>query len=105
MVFERVRAHGLWRSLVSALDWGSRGREFKSPQPDGKRAGHEGCQLSWHPLFCPLANPVLIRGLVTCRIGGLRAGEPCQARRVADAREPAEAGRDVELRALPRPWS
>ena len=26
--------HGLWRSLVSALDWGSRGREFKSPQPD-----------------------------------------------------------------------
>ena len=27
-------AHGLWRSLVSALDWGSRGREFKSPQPD-----------------------------------------------------------------------
>ena len=27
-------SHGLWRSLVSALDWGSRGREFKSPQPD-----------------------------------------------------------------------
>jgi hypothetical protein len=26
--------HGLWRSLVSALDWGSRGREFESPQPD-----------------------------------------------------------------------
>ena len=25
---------GLWRSLVSALDWGSRGREFKSRQPD-----------------------------------------------------------------------
>jgi hypothetical protein len=25
---------GLWRSLVSALDWGSRGREFESPQPD-----------------------------------------------------------------------
>ena len=22
--------------MVSALDWGSRGREFKSPQPDGK---------------------------------------------------------------------
>ncbi len=30
---------GLWRSLVSALDWGSRGREFKSPQPDGEGAG------------------------------------------------------------------
>ena len=27
-------AHGLWRSLVSALDWGSRGRRFKSGQPD-----------------------------------------------------------------------
>jgi hypothetical protein len=27
-------ARGLWRSLVSALDWGSRGRGFKSPQPD-----------------------------------------------------------------------
>ncbi len=26
--------NGLWRSLVSALDWGSRGREFESPQPD-----------------------------------------------------------------------
>ena len=33
------RAHGLWRSLVSALDWGSRGREFKSPQPDSEGAG------------------------------------------------------------------
>ena len=29
-----IPSHGLWRSLVSALDWGSRGREFKSPQPD-----------------------------------------------------------------------
>ena len=27
---------GLWRSLVSALDWGSRGREFESPQPDNQ---------------------------------------------------------------------
>ena len=40
MVFEQVVAHGLWRSLVSALDWGSRGREFKSPQPDVVSAGH-----------------------------------------------------------------
>src|SRR5581483_6518871 len=36
VVFPQVRVHGLWRSLVSALDWGSRGREFKSPQPDGE---------------------------------------------------------------------
>ncbi len=29
-------SHGLWRSLVSALDWGSRGRRFESGQPDGE---------------------------------------------------------------------
>ena len=29
-----VAADGLWRSLVSALDWGSRGPGFKSRQPD-----------------------------------------------------------------------
>jgi hypothetical protein len=31
-----TQCHGLWRSLVSALDWGSRGRGFKSRQPDQK---------------------------------------------------------------------
>ena len=30
----RIENIGPWRSLVSALDWGSRGREFKSPRPD-----------------------------------------------------------------------
>ena len=30
----RPRFFGLWRSLVSALDWGSRGRRFESCQPD-----------------------------------------------------------------------
>ncbi len=29
-----LHASGLWRSLVSALDWGSRGRRFESCQPD-----------------------------------------------------------------------
>jgi hypothetical protein len=32
----RSSGHGLWRSLVSALDWGSRGPGFKSRQPDQK---------------------------------------------------------------------
>src|SRR2546423_10436388 len=41
-LLECCRSNGLWRSLVSALDWGSRGREFKSPQPDGKGAGQKG---------------------------------------------------------------
>jgi hypothetical protein len=27
--------HGTWRSLVSALVWGTRGRRFKSGRPDG----------------------------------------------------------------------
>src|SRR5690348_3161528 len=44
VVLPQVRVHGLWRSLVSALDWGSRGREFKSPQPDGKGAGQSRCE-------------------------------------------------------------
>ncbi len=38
-MFSLEWGHGLWRSLVSALDWGSRGREFKSPQPDHKCPG------------------------------------------------------------------
>jgi hypothetical protein len=38
---------GLWRSLVSALDWGSRGREFKSPQPDA--LNRDGGEVSDSP--------------------------------------------------------
>ena len=30
---------GTWRSLVSALDWGPRGREFKSRRPDENGEG------------------------------------------------------------------
>ena len=33
---------GPWRSLVSASDWGSEGREFKSPRPDREGASQEG---------------------------------------------------------------
>jgi cardiolipin synthase (CMP-forming) len=29
-----IAAHGTWRSLVSALVWGTRGRRFKSGRPD-----------------------------------------------------------------------
>ncbi len=32
---------GLWRSLVSALVWGTRGRRFKSSQPDQFLGGGE----------------------------------------------------------------
>jgi hypothetical protein len=34
--------HGAWRSLVSALVWGTRGPEFKSRRPDEKPAGDGG---------------------------------------------------------------
>ncbi len=36
-------SNGLWRSLVSALDWGSRGPGFKSRQPDHCDAGQTPC--------------------------------------------------------------
>ena len=32
---------GLWRSLVSALVWGTRGRRFKSSQPDTNVVRHQ----------------------------------------------------------------
>ncbi len=33
--------YGLWRSLVSALVWGTRGRRFKSSQPDSDVVRHQ----------------------------------------------------------------
>src|SRR5437870_10994123 len=49
---------GLWRSLVSALDWGSRGREFKSPQPDKEGAGQRrGLRDAWRYTALDRANP------------------------------------------------
>ena len=42
--------NGLWRSLVSALDWGSRGRRFKSSQPDHEVPGQRPwCQPGPRP--------------------------------------------------------
>ena len=35
-------AHGAWRSLVSALVWGTRGPEFKSRRPDQRKARKTG---------------------------------------------------------------
>ena len=31
---QEIENYGGWRSLASALEWGSRGREFKSLSPD-----------------------------------------------------------------------
>ena len=43
---------GLWRSLASALDWGSRGRRFKSCQPDFMQVIYEK-RLTARPLTRP----------------------------------------------------
>src|ERR671923_1695513 len=37
--------HGAWRSLVSALVWGTRGPEFKSRRPDNKSPAYAGLCL------------------------------------------------------------
>jgi hypothetical protein len=39
--------HGAWRSLVSALVWGTRGPEFKSRRPDQKSPARAGLALSF----------------------------------------------------------
>ena len=48
----RLRHSGTWRSLASALDWGSRGRRFKSCRPDYERSQlQRSCGLFCFP--CP----------------------------------------------------
>ena len=88
---------GLWRSLVSALDWGSRGPGFKSRQPDKKcpwrhilrrrpkrlrAVGATGCNQYRYPrstlaLECPARRRALTRPPVAstciCPCGPLRA--------------------------------
>ena len=56
---------GLWRRLVSALDWGSRGRRFKSGQPDETNPLHrKGFSRSAGELVNVLAgkSPRRVRG-------------------------------------------
>ena len=48
--------YGAWRSLVSALVWGTRGPEFKSRRPDSK----SGLERS----------PIVRRGLIPRRVIG-----------------------------------
>ena len=51
-------SHGLWRSSVSALDWGSRGRGFESRQPDSKGAGQIGVVVARAAVvYEPSKNP------------------------------------------------
>ena len=59
-----IPSHGLWRSLVSALDWGSRGREFKSPQPDNIIAGQKGYRKGDAPSLLPEC-PRIAHNLIT----------------------------------------
>ena len=40
-----TRRAGAWRSLVSALVWGTRGRQFESARPDSKAPSHGAFRL------------------------------------------------------------
>lgn len=44
MLFANI--FGMWRSQVSVLVWGTRGREFESPHPDFKACLFDGLFLS-----------------------------------------------------------
>ncbi len=73
-MFSLEWGHGLWRSLVSALDWGSRGREFKSPQPDHKYPvqRHDltlGSILTIGPVALAVAYTTYISHEVGCVVG------------------------------------
>ena len=65
---------GLWRSLVSALDWGSRGPGFKSRQPDAKMQVRPVREFETRP-----TRRVFTRNLGDIRVemesGSLRSGE------------------------------
>ena len=59
---------GAWRSLDSALEWGSRGRWFKSSRPDYVRRGRPDAyrdrphQLSYQPAGKEAPGPARGRG-------------------------------------------
>jgi hypothetical protein len=55
-----VASHGAWRSLVSALVWGTRGPEFKSRRPDEK-ASFSGAFLLGSVAVRPPARTVVVR--------------------------------------------
>ena len=81
-----VHTHGLWRSLVSALVWGTRGREFESPQPDAVGNPYNtrvSCrsrrQQTWAPSRRPGAHAAVV--VWRDRRSGCRVG--------ADSRRPA----------------
>ncbi len=59
----RARLGGLWRSLVSALVWGTRGRRFKSSQPDHV-ADHVGERLATRPQRSRYVSVDSFRGLL-----------------------------------------
>ena len=90
---------GLWRSLVSALVWGTRGRRFKSSQPDVSAARHlpvsgrhdtfltaHACRANCfasrrpNPTGVPSEVVVLPRGQMLCPTGGGCSGSALRRR-------------------------
>ena len=73
-------AHGLWRSLVSALDWGSRGPGFKSRQPDLLTRDFLGRFVPGEPSRSPVSAILLPDGSEQLR------SEPLPSRSASAAR-------------------
>ncbi len=49
-----TKSHGMWRSPVSALVWGTRGRRFKSCHPDDIKKRYSN---SLNTFFCSISVP------------------------------------------------
>ncbi len=68
--------NGAWRSLVSALVWGTRGPEFKSRRPDSEPHGYRdraaGAAIPV-PNQCPNVPPRCPRWAFTNASGAVRA--------------------------------
>jgi hypothetical protein len=93
-----IQDDGLWRSLVSALRSGRRGRRFKSGQPDHMRAG-QGLKTAPMPerhleSCAPCARPVddaVRNDLLTFFNGIASQGSP-----IANGDPPGNAGQEAE---------
>jgi hypothetical protein len=85
--------YGLWRSLVSALVWGTKGRGFESRQPDHEAAGHERVDATEGSVFQQISSRSRMRGpQVARKVVGIGSG---RVERIARTLAPELAGGQV----------
>lgn len=64
----RPQMIGVWRSWLSALAWGARGRPFESDHPDSeKKKRHQAMSLFLLWLFGKKGNPQHVQYFRLCR--------------------------------------